>query len=193
MIIRPSFIPFFVVVVINLTTTTTTVRAFQTILKNLRTPSSTTLLSSSERQDPPQSHPCPTTKPSPIFFSPLIQMTPRVARIIAPTTSIITLLADYPTAAVAEDIANSNSKKSSINKSSNNQQKFLSSLTNFFPGSIQNTVVKLRIIQTLRKRGYRQYNTLFGTSLCVDEVLSASVGLEEQLKKDLCESKDGGV
>lgn len=100
----------------------------------------------------------------------------RVARIIAPVSSLSCLL--FPSASLAK---------------SSSGGAFDQSIASFFPGSIPTTTVQLRVLSTLRKREYRQYNTIMGTSLSGDEILNTPTSLVNQLKTKLLEAKDGGV
>ena len=100
----------------------------------------------------------------------------RAARIIAPVSSLSSLL--FPSSALAK---------------ASSGGAFDQSITSFFPGAIPTTTVQLRVLSTLRKREYRQYNTIMGTSLSGDEILNTPTSLVNQLRNKLLEAKDGGV
>jgi len=70
---------------------------------------------------------------------------------------------------------------------------FDTSVRTFFPGSVPNSVITLRVAQKLKKRGYMPYNTILGSSLCSDEIDSTALSLVQNLQKNLVQAKDGGV
>uniref|UniRef100_A0A7S4SSF1 Limiting CO2-inducible protein B/C beta carbonyic anhydrase domain-containing protein n=2 Tax=Ditylum brightwellii TaxID=49249 RepID=A0A7S4SSF1_9STRA len=104
----------------------------------------------------------------------------RAARITAPLMSLLATGAlTVPTAANAEG-----------------QQypfAFDASRARYFPGSLPNSDVAQRIASTLRKREYRPYNTLVGSSLCSDEINDTPQSLATDIQKKLVDVKDGGV
>eukprot|EP00565_Helicotheca_tamesis_P001318 CAMPEP_0185728822 /NCGR_PEP_ID=MMETSP1171-20130828/4227_1 /TAXON_ID=374046 /ORGANISM="Helicotheca tamensis, Strain CCMP826" /LENGTH=376 /DNA_ID=CAMNT_0028397569 /DNA_START=58 /DNA_END=1188 /DNA_ORIENTATION=- len=70
---------------------------------------------------------------------------------------------------------------------------FDASLSRYFPGSLPNSDIAQRIASTLRKRDYRPYNTLVGSSLCSDEINDTPQSLATDIQKKLVDIKDGGV
>lgn len=51
-----------------------------------------------------------------------------------------------------------------------NAASFESAMRTNFPGSLSNSAIALRVAAALRERGYNSTNTLFGSSLCSDEI-----------------------
>lgn len=70
---------------------------------------------------------------------------------------------------------------------------FDTSVRTFFPGAVPSSIVNLRVSSKLKDRGYRQYNTILGSSLCSDEINSPALSLVQQLQKSMTLKNDGGV
>jgi len=62
---------------------------------------------------------------------------------------------------------------------------FESNLSRHFPGSLTNSAVALRVVAALRERGYTRTNTLFGSSLCSDEINDTAESLVGDLQNKL--------
>jgi hypothetical protein len=62
---------------------------------------------------------------------------------------------------------------------------FDSSLRRHFPGALPNSAVALRVAAALRDRGYVPANTLFGSSLCSDEINDTAESLVGDLQNKL--------
>ena len=70
---------------------------------------------------------------------------------------------------------------------------FDTSIRTFFPGSMTNSNIILRVQKKLSTRGYRPYNTILGASLCSDEIDSTQLSLQDGFKGAMAVKKDGGV
>ena len=101
----------------------------------------------------------------------------RSARIMTPISVIITTLLGPRVALAAKPSGDA----------------FGSSLQKFFPGALQSSVIALRVLAALRKRNYRQYNMILGTSLCSDEINTTPESLVTSLANVLVDTKSGGV
>lgn len=62
---------------------------------------------------------------------------------------------------------------------------FEASLRRSFPGALANSAVALRVAAALRGRGYAPSNTLFGSSLCSDEINDTAESLVGDLQNKL--------
>lgn len=62
---------------------------------------------------------------------------------------------------------------------------FESNLQTYFPGSLSNSAIALRVAAALRDRGYTRTNTLFGSSLCSDEINDTAESLVGDLQNKL--------
>ena len=62
---------------------------------------------------------------------------------------------------------------------------FDSSLQTYFPGALTNSAIALRVAASLRDRGYTRTNTLFGSSLCSDEINDTAESLVGDLQNKL--------
>lgn len=62
---------------------------------------------------------------------------------------------------------------------------FDTSLRRHFPGALPNSAVALRMAAALRERGYAPANTLFGSSLCSDEINDTAESLVGDLQNKL--------
>lgn len=62
---------------------------------------------------------------------------------------------------------------------------FDSSLQTYFPGALTNSAIALRVSASLRDRGYTRTNTLFGSSLCSDEINDTAESLVGDLQNKL--------
>lgn len=78
----------------------------------------------------------------------------RDARIMAPLSAVLASLS--PLGGATPALADGGSFESSMQK--------------HFPGSLSNSALALRVAASLRERGYTPTNTLFGSSLCSDEI-----------------------
>lgn len=81
----------------------------------------------------------------------------REARILTPLSAVLASLSP-----IAGIISPANAVPSA--------NAFESSLRKNFPGSLSNSAIALRVAASLRDRGYTPTNTLFGSSLCSDEI-----------------------
>mmetsp|Transcript_23076 Transcript_23076/g.49963 ORF Transcript_23076/g.49963 Transcript_23076/m.49963 type:complete len:363 (+) Transcript_23076:96-1184(+) len=80
----------------------------------------------------------------------------REARIMAPISAVLASLAPITGISTANAVPSANAFESSLRKN--------------FPGSLSNSAIALRVAASLRDRGYMRTNTLFGSSLCSDEI-----------------------
>mmetsp|Transcript_7819 Transcript_7819/g.13793 ORF Transcript_7819/g.13793 Transcript_7819/m.13793 type:complete len:366 (-) Transcript_7819:168-1265(-) len=83
----------------------------------------------------------------------------REARIMAPISAAAAVLASLsPLGGISPALAapSANPYESSLRKN--------------FPGALSNSAIALRVAASLRDRGYTNTNTLFGSSLCSDEI-----------------------
>jgi len=62
---------------------------------------------------------------------------------------------------------------------------FESNLQQYFPGALSNSAIALRVAAALRDRGYTRANTLFGSSLCSDEINDTAESLVGDLQNKL--------
>jgi len=67
------------------------------------------------------------------------------------------------------------------------------SLKRYFPGSLQSSVITLRVLSALRKRNYRQYNVIFAASLCPDEINNSPQSLVRDLANVFVDTKSVGI
>ena len=104
-------------------------------------------------------------------------VSPRSARIMTPFSAIITALLGPHAALAAKPSGDA----------------FANSLHKYFPGALQSSVIALRVLSALRKRNYRQYNTIFGSSLCSDEINTTPESLVSSLANVFVDTKSGGV
>lgn len=91
--------------------------------------------------------------------SAVVDAATREARILAPLSAVLASLAPI---APGGSLAVANAAPSA--------SAFESSLRKYFPGSLSNSAIALRVSAALRDRGYTPTNTLFGSSLCSDEI-----------------------
>mmetsp|Transcript_30184 Transcript_30184/g.61557 ORF Transcript_30184/g.61557 Transcript_30184/m.61557 type:complete len:325 (-) Transcript_30184:206-1180(-) len=103
-------------------------------------------------------------------------MTAREARITAPATAALAAapLLGRPAAAAA------------IGDTS-----FEASVREYFPGAMPNSQVASRVLTTLKKRGHSLDNTLFGTSICSDEINSVPGSMGAILQRGLTNNRGG--
>mmetsp|Transcript_19929 Transcript_19929/g.42766 ORF Transcript_19929/g.42766 Transcript_19929/m.42766 type:complete len:364 (+) Transcript_19929:152-1243(+) len=83
----------------------------------------------------------------------------REARIVAPLSAVLASLSPLTGAGLplpAGAVPSANALESSLRKN--------------FPGALSNSAIALRVAAALRDRGYTPTNTLFGSSLCSDEI-----------------------
>jgi len=80
----------------------------------------------------------------------------RNARIIAPISAVLGSLSPLAGISPASAAAPASALESSLRKN--------------FPGVLSNSAIALRVASSLRNRGYTPTNTLFGSSLCSDEI-----------------------
>lgn len=111
-------------------------------------------------------------------------MTAREARIKAPIQTIIASFITATSANVATPLPSYAKQGTTA---------FDDSLKQYFPGSLPNNTILLRVQSTLRKRQYLPYNTLIATSLPSEEIMTTPISLVSILRSKLCEAKDGGV
>jgi len=102
-----------------------------------------------------------------------VDMQTREARILAPLSAVLTasLSLGYAGPANAAPVFDSNMRKN-------------------FPGAMSNSAIALRVASTLKERGYTPSNTLFGNSLCSDEINDTSESLVNDFQNKL---QVGGV
>eukprot|EP00560_Eucampia_antarctica_P006921 CAMPEP_0197824078 /NCGR_PEP_ID=MMETSP1437-20131217/1386_1 /TAXON_ID=49252 ORGANISM="Eucampia antarctica, Strain CCMP1452" /NCGR_SAMPLE_ID=MMETSP1437 /ASSEMBLY_ACC=CAM_ASM_001096 /LENGTH=373 /DNA_ID=CAMNT_0043423573 /DNA_START=316 /DNA_END=1437 /DNA_ORIENTATION=+ len=101
----------------------------------------------------------------------------REARIIGPFMALTT-----PLFGVAEKAFAANGAGS-----------FDETLNSYFPGSISNNEITYRMTSALRGRGYKEGNTLIGSSFCSDEINDTSSSFVTLLAKKLTTLQDGGI
>ena len=99
-------------------------------------------------------------------------VTAREARILAPASAALACASlGITPAALAADAPSGGS--------------FESSLREYFPGALPNAQVSAQVLGALKRRGYIQDGTLFGASICSDEVNSTPNSLCAMLQKDI--------
>jgi hypothetical protein len=102
----------------------------------------------------------------------VVDVPTREIRIMAPLAAIVSSLSPafgFVSPASAAPVANA----------------FESNLSKFFPGALTNSAVALRVVAALRERGYTRTNTLFGSSLCSDEINDTAESLVGDLQNKL--------
>jgi hypothetical protein len=87
-----------------------------------------------------------------------------------------------PIAAVISSLSSPASFVSPANAAANG---FESSLQQNFPGALSNSAIALRVAAALRDRGFTSTNTLFGSSLCSDEINDTAESLVGDLQNKL--------
>mmetsp|Transcript_7959 Transcript_7959/g.16864 ORF Transcript_7959/g.16864 Transcript_7959/m.16864 type:complete len:377 (-) Transcript_7959:117-1247(-) len=102
-------------------------------------------------------------------------MTAREARIVAPASAALATVSLGRKAAIALDGTGS----------------FDSSVKEYFPGALPNSQSSSRVLATLKKRGYTLDSSLFGASICSDEINSHAGSLCAQLQKGLTNNQGG--
>jgi len=80
----------------------------------------------------------------------------RDARIMAPISAVLASLSPMSGILPANAVPSANAFESNLRKN--------------FPGALSNSAIALRVAASLRDRGYTPTNTLFGSSLCSDEI-----------------------
>ena len=103
-------------------------------------------------------------------------MTAREARIVAPTSAAFATISLGSTAAIAAEGGTGS---------------FESSIREYFPGAMPNSAISGRVLAALKKRNYTPDSTLFGASICSDEINSTPDSIAASMQKGLSNSRGG--
>lgn len=96
------------------------------------------------------------TKLGAISDDDVVDTATREARIMAPLSAVLASLSPLSGISPANAVPSANVFESNLRKN--------------FPGALSNSAIALRVAASLRDRGYTSTNTLFGSSLCSDEI-----------------------
>lgn len=86
----------------------------------------------------------------------VVDVATREARIMAPISAVLASLTPITGISPANAAPSASAFESNLRKN--------------FPGALSNSAIALRVAASLRDRGYTPTNTLFGSSLCSDEI-----------------------
>eukprot|EP00568_Trieres_chinensis_P006718 CAMPEP_0183295252 /NCGR_PEP_ID=MMETSP0160_2-20130417/3276_1 /TAXON_ID=2839 ORGANISM="Odontella Sinensis, Strain Grunow 1884" /NCGR_SAMPLE_ID=MMETSP0160_2 /ASSEMBLY_ACC=CAM_ASM_000250 /LENGTH=376 /DNA_ID=CAMNT_0025456707 /DNA_START=57 /DNA_END=1187 /DNA_ORIENTATION=+ len=106
-------------------------------------------------------------------------MTAREARVVAPATAALAAVPLLGSSAA-------NAADAAFGAGS-----FQSSVAEYFPGAFPSSQISKRVLTSLKNRGHSLDNTLFGASICSDEINSVPNSVCAQLQKGLTDSKGG--
>lgn len=101
----------------------------------------------------------------------VLDVATRNARIMTPLSVIAASMAPLSTIVSPANAASSSPFEAGMKKS--------------FPGSLPNSAVALRVASALKDRGYTDTNTLFGSSLCSDEINDTADSIVADLQNKL--------